>query len=532
MHPKQQIAQTGPNDQAAPIFVGMNPPLRIGVLLASPAVPAWLYQQLAALRRAPHLHWVGVVFVPNPPAPRRTSWDWLDERLFARDSSRNAFALRPAGALLNDLAPISMAEAYAESFDCEVWLDGTPRPPDRALAARARYGCWTLRHTNSAGTGPVDFRALTFQSQLIRFGTDPSADQILYQSWSAVQGHSAFLSRNHAAWKAASFAPRLLERLHRLGPTAFEESLRVEVPAQIASAGTPARSGFVRKLGMRLVQRLLGRDEWFLAYGWQPDGPALSGLANFRPLFPPRDRFWADPFVVHEAGRFFIFFEDLPYATNRGYLSVLELDPATGTHTPPVPILETPYHLSYPFVFRWRGGYYLVPESSEAGTVQLYRATRFPDQWEFVQPLMEGISLVDATLLERDGRWWLFGTVVEPGITQPWDELSIFSTDDLLRGTWTPHPLNPVVSDVRRARPAGRIFERNGKLYRPAQDSSGRYGAGLRLLEIEVLTETEYRETEVAAALPDWNPALHGLHTLNHDAGLTVIDLFRFRRKW
>lgn len=531
MHPSQEFIRPRPNAAAAAIFVRMNPPLRVGVLLSSPDVPAWLYQQLEALRRAPHLDWIGVLVVPSPPVPARSGWDWLDETLFARDLARHAFAPRAATALLTGLPELSLADARSEHLACDVWLDGTPGQPPRALASRARYGCWTLRHTNTAGTGPVDFGETTFQTQLLRLGTDPSADRTLYRSWSAVQGHSAFLSRNHAAWKAAAFAPRVLERLHRLGEAAFEESLGTDLPRPLGPAGTPARLGPLRRLGERLAQRLLCRDEWFLAYGWQPDGPSLDGLAKFTPLLPPPDRFWADPFVIGEGGRYYLFFEDLPYATNRGHLSVLELDPATGTHTPPVPILETPYHLSYPFVFRWRGGYWLVPESSEAGTVQVYRATRFPDRWEFVQNLMEGLSLVDATLLERDGRWWLFGTVVEPGITQPWDELSIFFTDDLLSGHWTPHPLNPVVSDVRRARPAGRIFEQNGKLYRPAQDSSGRYGHGLRLLEIQVLTETEYRETEVAAAVPDWNPALRGLHTLNHDGGLTVIDLFRFRGK-
>jgi hypothetical protein len=38
---------------------------------------------------------------------------------------------------------------------------------------------------------------------------------------------------------------------------------------------------------------------------------------------------------------------------------------------------------------------------------------------------------------------------------------------------WTAHPMNPVVSDVRCARPAGRTFEHDGVLVSPGQDSSG-----------------------------------------------------------
>jgi hypothetical protein len=511
----------------------MNSPLRVGVVLESMQVPAWLYQQLDALRQSPHVALDRVLLAsPNPSGPSRvpSRYGWFDEKLFARDATRNAFALRDVALLLAGLPISSVPDAWAQPFGCDVLLDGTSGPPDRSLATLTRQGYWTLRHLNSAGTGSIDFRELTFQMQLVRLAPNPAQDRVLYRSWSAVQEHSAFVSHNHAAWKAATFAPRVLARLHRLGEAAFEASLGTETPVHFVGAGTP--TGAPGALVKRVLQRLFTREEWLLAYGWQPGGPSPDGLARFQLLAPPPDRFWADPFVICENGRYFVFFEDLPYATNRGHLSVLELQPASGTYTTPVPILEKPYHLSYPFVFRWQGGHWLVPESAEAGTVQLYRATRFPDQWEFVQNLLAGMALVDATLLERGGRWWLFGTVVEPGITQPWDELSIFFTDDLLSGTWTPHPLNPVVSDVRRARPAGRIFEKNGKLYRPAQDSSGRYGAGLKLLRIDVLTETEYRETEVAAAVPDWNPALHGLHTLNHDDGLTVIDLFRYRRRF
>ena len=43
--------------------------------------------------------------------------------------------------------------------------------------------------------------------------------------------------------------------------------------------------------------------------------------------------------------------------------------------------LERDYHFSYPMVFEHDGDVFMVPESALNGTVELYRATRFPHEW-------------------------------------------------------------------------------------------------------------------------------------------------------
>jgi hypothetical protein len=94
-----------------------------------------------------------------------------------------------------------------------------------------------------------------------------------------------------------------------------------------------------------------------------------------------------------------------------------------------------------------------------------------------------------------------------------------------------PHPSNPIVSDVRRARPAGRIFLRDGKLIRPAQDSSRRYGGAIVLNEIEVLTETDYREKAVGRIEPNWRRRTVGTHCYTTDGRYETIDGYRRRVK-
>jgi hypothetical protein len=81
-----------------------------------------------------------------------------------------------------------------------------------------------------------------------------------------------------------------------------------------------------------------------------------------------------------------------------------------------------------------------------------------------------------------------------------------------------------VISDVKRARPAGKIIEQEGKLYRPSQSGSPRYGYGIKLNEIVVLTETDYFEREIAFIEPRWDRKLNGVHTFCHQNRLTMID--------
>jgi len=194
-------------------------------------------------------------------------------------------------------------------------------------------------------------------------------------------------------------------------------------------------------------------------------------------------------------------------------------------------VLAEPHHLSYPFVFEHDGAIYMVPESGERGTVDLYRATSFPDRWTFVEHLMTGLEAYDATLLREHDRWWLFASVFKyKGAGS--GELNLYSSDRLIGGEWRLLPASPLSSLVTGSRPAGAILRRNGRLYRPAQDGSGIYGRAIKLYEILELTEDTYREQLVSSIEPAWNPRITRTHTLAHTGRLTVLDALWSRSRW
>src|SRR6185295_5342699 len=132
--------------------------------------------------------------------------------------------------------------------------------------------------------------------------------------------------------------------------------------------------------------------------------------------------------------------------------------------------------------------------------------------------LLDDVRLVDATLhREKIGgreRWWMFANSAAGGSRMFDDELHLFYADRLL-GEWQPHARNPVKSDARCARPAGRLQWRNGALYRPAQICAPLYGAGLSMNRVLRLTPHDYAERQVERVLPSPAEGILGLHTLN-----------------
>jgi hypothetical protein len=241
-----------------------------------------------------------------------------------------------------------------------------------------------------------------------------------------------------------------------------------------------------------------------------------------RLLRPPSDRFWADPFPVEADGTRYVFFEDYPDSAGKGHISVFEID-GRGDVGEPRTALERPYHLSYPFVFSWSGQFYMIPETTAVGDVELYRCVGLPDRWKFDRTLLRGVRAADATLEEHDGLWWLFATIPAAGAHNDLEELHLFHAETPL-GPWTPHRRNPVKSDLGSSRPAGRLFRRDGTWYRPAQDCTLGYGHSIAINRVEAWDLGDYRESAAGRIDPDWATGVDRTHTFNALGPLFVLD--------
>ncbi|WP_137128961.1 hypothetical protein [Rhizobium sp. FY34] len=246
------------------------------------------------------------------------------------------------------------------------------------------------------------------------------------------------------------------------------------------------------------------------------------GGAPWSILPSPINRFLADPFPIRHGGRDYLFFEELPHATQKGIISYCLIDEA-GNPGPITPVLEEPWHLSYPFLIEEDGQIFMIPEASLSGCIPLYRAVRFPDQWELFATLVSDVEAADATVIRHQGRLWMFA-VTRQAIGGYSDTLAIWSADRLT-GPWTEHRYNPVLIDDRLSRPAGNMVIRNGTLYRPVQEARCGYGTALNLMRIDRLDDEGFEqvpETHLRAVSPVW-PG-RKLHTLSGNGYIEAID--------
>ena len=404
------------------------------------------------------------------------------------------------------------------SHDLDVILCLAPEASPADLAAHARLGAWSLHGEEQLFWQMFDgdpVAPITLRAALPTGGERTVCRSVVQSD----QG-SLHRGRGRAARRAAHLPARGLRNLHR--PVELEER-----PTRDPDRGRPTNAMMVRLLWRmvsgvlrRRVSGWLGEKQWFIAYG--------RGSAPPTPIMPPPGRFYADPFLFQRDGRRYVFFEDYDGTSGRAAISYLEID-ERGRHRSPQLALRQDCHLSYPFVFADGDDVYLLPETAGHRTVELYRAARFPGDWTLERVLLNDVTATDATLLREDDRWWLFVALAVDG-GRPIDELCLFSSDSL-HGEWEPHPLNPVVSDVRSARPAGRIFSRNGHLIRPGQDCSEVYGGRLVFNRIDVLSPTEYREEPIGAIEPAVDTGNLRTHSYDSDGTYEVLDGFRMRPK-
>jgi hypothetical protein len=172
----------------------------------------------------------------------------------------------------------------------------------------------------------------------------------------------------------------------------------------------------------------------------------------------------------------------------------------------------------------------MVPETEGNRSIELYQCIDFPNHWTLVKTLLSDLPAVDATLLEAYGKWWLFANLRE-GV-KSWDTLHLFYADHFLSDQWISHPRNPIVRDIRSARPAGRIFWQDGDLIRPSQDCSVRYGYAINFNRISVLSESDYVEHRDGYLEPPARTDILGTHTWNAAGGLAAIDALIRRPKY
>jgi len=230
----------------------------------------------------------------------------------------------------------------------------------------ARLGIWSYHHGDNIVNkgGPPGFWEVIERNSItgtvLQILTEQLDDGlVLCRTYSGTDTLSVARNKNAFYWKAASLLPRELELLQYMGEqryldskyasnsklSFYSERLYTE-PGNLELA--KRLPGYAWHYMAKRIRDVLTAEHWFLMYELNQLNKGIStSFWHFTKLMPPNDRFWADPFVIYENDRYYIFIEEYLYKVKKAHISVFEL----GHNVPmtkPVRIIDRPYHLSYP----------------------------------------------------------------------------------------------------------------------------------------------------------------------------------------
>ena len=528
--------------------------LRFGVICDGKTLQRWQAQSVRKLLKPGTARLALVIVVPES-RPRKDGavWSQLFFRLY------NILFFKPSASKpvdMTDLFPHvprlnstimkgklsvefnsrDLDEIRSHNLDFILWF-GQGRLQGEILNA-ARYGVWVFQHSddNKYGGGPSCFWEIFYSDPI----TGGSLQRITEKPDAAV-----VLKKGYFRTKNSSYAGNF--------PLACSESARwpaqvcidirnnaaqyLDAPPSVTKAGVFRWPGNLEMIlfFLRLARnRLKGFYHLLFRYSVWNIGVVKEPIEKFlTPGYKPsvdwfpvsrRGEFKADPFGLARPPNLEVLFENLDYRRPKGIIYAVETLQAAYVSRPRA-IIELPVHMSYPFLLEYKGETYCIPETNRAREISVYRALRFPYEWEKTGTLLKGVAAIDSTVFEYKERWWLMFTDRERGGDA---NLYVWHAPDFW-GPWQPHANNPVKSDVRSTRPGGTPFFHGGSLYRPTQDCSRTGGGGIVLNRVTRLDETGFEEDLVLTLEPDRNgPYPEGFHTLTKAGDYTLVDGKRF----
>ena len=238
------------------------------------------------------------------------------------------------------------------------------------------------------------------------------------------------------------------------------------------------------------------------------------------------DEYWfADPLLFANGGNVWLFVEAFNKKANKGEIGVFDImdGKAQNFHI----LIQTPTHMSYPFVFKHQDEYYMIPETGAAGHIALYKAKNFPYDWEIDTILLEGSVYRDTTVINNgDGKLTLLSYKQEG--TNRFNQKNTFTVFSLDIEAKELIKVYEFIDKKKVNRPAGPCFKANGKAYRVSQKCNRAYGEAMFVYEIN--QDGKYKNDTAINLFDGSNIKLSTggkvvlTHTYSQAGGYEVVD--------
>ena len=553
--------------------------IKIGILLDSYEIYAWMFNSIERVINLDFVEFSLIIFCESKDTSKSrldkfwqnrnnlvyNIFDKIDQFLFRKilfHGKQDAFEPKYLKEILPDLPIINVKpirKKYSDYFEAKdiekirnqkldiILRLSRERILRGGILSCSKYGIWSDHHADNyvnRGAPPgfwEVFGNVPQTGSILQILTeDLDGGMVLYRSWSSTYPFSPAWNRNLFYWASSSFLPRQVKLLYNVGEKEFFKRInRLNKDINFYSHRLFLRPNnfetfkifgrYLINIIFKIYQKLRYQNYGYLLYSY--NSGLNASIRKFKKINFQKEISCADPHVVNKNGIFYIFFSEHNQKNNKSHISVVELD-GNNMIKKPVPVLKKDYSLVYPFVFNWEDKYYMIPQSYNNNTLDLYECNKFPDKWDFKMSLMENVKVVSPTILHYEDKWWLFVGLSENQISSPDNELFLFYSDKLFTNKWHPHPLNPVISDIRLARPAGKIFLHNNFMYRPSRNGAKWNEHSININKIIIINETEYEEKIVDTITPDWDKKVKSTNTFSYHDEITILDAFKLKRRF
>jgi hypothetical protein len=524
-----------------------NKTINICIIVNSTRIPKWQYNSILSLHEKENIR-ISSFIIDGTNHPPRISYLSIYSRLEKRFVPFSNDPLEPVdmGELIDRIDEVRTIETNSSlvdghfsfdekdiealgTMDLDLYINFNPPFYKGGIFDTCRLGMLTLNHgdiRNGRGYPPGFWELLNREpiTWLELIYSNKTGSRILYRTNTNTQFHSLNTNDKKLYLKSQTYFDRGIRIIEDM--TNGEDDLIDIGYKDLRKPGLIDKTRFTLRMSRNIARRYFdyyfNEKRWSLYYKFTDDIMGIQEAGGLKKIEPPRDRFWADPFILCQDDLYHIYFEDYPYKDRIGNISHITIDDE-GIVSDPRIVLKGKYHLSFPFIMKYDGGHYMIPECRRSRKIDVYKCEDFPYEWKRHKTIMKNIDAVDTTILEHEGQWWMFTSIDENRSTGTSGELHLFRSNEPFSG-YEPFHSNPVIADIRKARNAGKVFISGNEMIRPSQDCSVRYGYRININRVEELDVHNYRESVLAKLNPDIVKGLKGIHTLNYENGLLIID--------
>lgn len=277
----------------------------------------------------------------------------------------------------------------------------------------------------------------------------------------------------------------------------------------------------IRKKVITFYKKKIGYEhrKWCLAF------LDKKNLKILKVLYPPKNEFWADPFIFKYKKKDYCFFERFYYDQNKGEIACGEIKNNNLVNIKT--IFKSKFHLSFPYIFKFRNSLYFICETYQKKKLEIFVCKKFPYKWKLYSTGLKNIISADPIIINYKKKLWLLVNQTKNNLDHLNRDLYVYKINSLKKFSLIPHSQNPLIKNFNGGRNASGNFFYKNNVIRLSQKNNLGYGEGINVSKIGNLNLKNYSENKLfTIKSTDFrNKNIIGIHSINSYKKTYLVDI-------